>query len=57
MRYRRDGGIDKVSTRQVDWYMNNLLKRPDIGVVWVCVEPVHLFICFYDIKKPSKRGL
>ena len=41
MRYRRDGGIDKVSTRQVDWYMNNLLKRPDIGVVWVCVEPVH----------------
>ena len=28
IRYRRDSGIDKVSKRQVDWYMNNLLKRP-----------------------------
>lgn len=23
IRYRRDSGIDKVSKRQVDWYMNN----------------------------------
>lgn len=39
IRYRRDSGIDKVSKRQVDWYMNNLLKRPDISMVWACVEP------------------
>ena len=39
IRYRRDSGIDKVSKRQVDWYMNNLLKRPDVSMVWACVEP------------------
>mgnify|MGYP003322489660 CR=1 FL=1 len=39
IRYRRDSGIDKVSKRQVDWYMNNLLKRLDISMVWACVEP------------------
>ena len=31
IRYRRDSGIDRVSKRQVDWYMNNLLKRPDVS--------------------------
>ena len=41
IRYRIDSGIYKVSNRQVDWYMNNLLKRTDLGVGWVCVEPVH----------------
>ena len=38
-KYRRDSGIDRVSKRQVDWYMNNLLKRPDVSMVWACVEP------------------
>ena len=39
IRYWRDSGIDKVSKRQADWYMNNLLKRPDISMAWACVEP------------------
>ena len=38
IRYRRDSGIDRVSKRQVDWYMNNLLKRKDVSMVWACIE-------------------
>ena len=39
IRYRRNSGIDKVSKRQVDWYMKNLVKRGNIGFVWACIEP------------------
>ena len=29
----------KVNYRQVDWFMNNLVKRPDIDMVFACIEP------------------
>ena len=41
IRYRsyEPNGIDKIYPKSLDRYMNNLLKRPDISMVWACVEP------------------
>ena len=29
----------KMSYRQLDWHMNNLIKRDDIDVIFACIEP------------------
>ena len=30
---------DKLNYKQVDWYMQNLVKRSNVGFVWACIEP------------------
>ena len=34
-----DTTSDKLHSKQVDWYMNNLIKRNNIDFVWACIEP------------------
>ena len=34
-----DLSSDKLNFKQVDWYMQNLVKRGNIGFVWACIEP------------------
>jgi len=29
----------KTTSTELDWYMNNLLKRNDIDLIWACIEP------------------
>ena len=44
-RYRAEDSIvndissDKLNFKQVDWYMQNLVKRGNVGFVWACIEP------------------
>ena len=30
---------DKLNFKQVDWYLNNLVKRSTIDFAWACIEP------------------
>ena len=30
---------DKLNYKQVDWYLNNLVKRSNIDFAWACIEP------------------
>jgi len=30
---------EKISTKQLDWYMKNLLKRKEVSMAWACIEP------------------
>ena len=30
---------NKISSKKIDFYMNNLIKRPDIDIIFACVEP------------------
>ena len=34
-----DLSTDKLFIGQVDWYMQNLVKRSNIDFVWACIEP------------------
>ena len=34
-----DISSDKMYSSQVDWYMQNLVRRSNIDLVWACVEP------------------
>lgn len=40
IRYRsyEPNGIDKIYPKSLDRYMNNLLKRKDVSMVWACIE-------------------
>lgn len=39
IRYRRNNGYDLINDKQLDWFMNNLVKNPEIDRVWACIEP------------------
>ena len=45
-RMYRDTGNNKIYPKQLDWFMNNLIKRVDIEYAWACIEP--------DIDKMTK---
>ena len=34
-----DISSDKLNFKQVDWYLNNLVKRSNIDFAWACIEP------------------
>ena len=34
-----DLSSDKLNYKQVDWYLNNLVKRSTIDFAWACIEP------------------
>ena len=44
-KYRAEDSIvndlssDKLNYKQVDWYLNNLVKRSTIDFAWACIEP------------------
>ena len=40
-RYDIDNEVssEKISRKQLDWYMNNLLKRKEVSMAWACIEP------------------
>ena len=44
-KYRAEDSIvndissDKLNFKQVDWYLNNLVKRSAIDFAWACIEP------------------